>query len=119
MTNNGAASSPRGSRGVEIALQVLDLLAGWTDPATLARPSPLSLHAMASALAIPEPTAHRIVAGLVSGGWVEKVGGQFRLAFKVGLIGVGIHEGLRRQRETCDAMLRTLDRVGTDRDTGR
>ena len=96
---------------MEIALRILDLLAGWTDPSTLARPSPLSLHAIASALAIPEPTAFRIVGALVRGGWIEKVGNEFRLAFKVGLIGVGIHEALKRQAGTCNAMIRALDEV--------
>jgi len=111
VSNDGAGSSSRGSRGVEIALRIMDLLAGWTDPGTLARPSPLSLHAIASALAIPEPTAFRIVGALVRGGWLEKVGNEFRLAFKVGLIGVGIHEALRRQAETCGMMIGSLDQV--------
>ncbi len=112
MTDNGSASSSRGSRGVEISLRILDLLAGWTDPSTLARPSPLSLHAISSALATPEPTCHRILAALVRGGWVDKVESEFRLAFKVGLIGVGIHEALRRQAESCGNMIEALDRVG-------
>ena len=111
MSNEGSDGNSRGSRGVEIALRILDLLAGWTDPGTLARPSPLSLHAIASALAIPEPTAFRIVGALVRSGWIEKVGNEFRLAFKVGLIGVGIHEALRRQAETCGMMIGSLDQV--------
>jgi len=96
---------------VEIALQILDLLAGWTGPGAIPRPGAMSLHAIASALAIPEPTAFRIVGALVRGGWIEKVGNEFRPAFKVGLIGVGIHEALRRQAETCEAMIETLDQV--------
>lgn len=108
---------------MEIGLRILDLLAGWTGPGTTPRPGPLSLHAIASALAIPVPTAHRIVGALVRAGWVEKAGSEFRLAFKAGLIGIGIHEALRRQLETCEAMIEALDQVrasvGPGSDEGR
>jgi len=111
VSNEGSDGNSRGSRGVEIALRILDLLAGWTGPGAIPRPGPMSLHAIASALAIPEPTAFRIVGALVRSGWIEKVGNEFRLAFKVGLIGVGIHEALRRQAERCQGMIESLDQV--------
>lgn len=99
------------TRGIETGLRILEFLAGWTDVVALPRPRTAALQEIASALTIPEPTAYRLVTGLVRGGWVEKMGGEYRLAFKVGLIGVGIHEALRRQAESCRAMVQALDQV--------
>jgi len=101
----------RTGRGVETGLRILDFLAGWTDLATLPRPRTAALHDIASDLAIPEPTAYRMLAAMTRAGWVEKVGGEYRLTFKLGLIGVRIHEALRRQVESCSGMVCVLDGV--------
>ena len=111
MTEPEGTAEGRGSRGVETGLRILELLAGWKDPSILPRPAPAELHEIAAALAIPEPTAHRILQALLRGGWLEKAGSEYSLSFRVGLIGVGIHEALRRQVETCAGMVRVLDGV--------
>jgi len=111
VSNDGPDSLPRGSRGVEIALQILDLLAGWTGPGAIPRPGPMSLHAISSSLAIPEPTAFRIIGALVRSGWIEKVGNEFRLSFRVAIIGAGLYEALHRQAESCTEMIASLDQV--------
>jgi DNA-binding IclR family transcriptional regulator len=113
MTDSDGTGAARASRGVETGLRILELLGGWEGPATLPRPAPAELHDIAAALAVPEPTAHRILQALLRAGWVEKVGSEYRLAFKVGLIGVGIHEVLRRQAESCMAMIEAMDQVGS------
>lgn len=99
------------TRGIETGIRMLEFLAGWTDPETLPRPRAAALHEIATALAVPEPTVHRVLNGLVGGGWVEKAGGEFRLTFKVALIGVGIHQALKRQVESCSAMIGVLDQA--------
>ena len=109
MTDSDGTGIARATRGVETGLRILELLGGWEGPATLPRPAPAELHDIAAALAVPEPTAHRILEALLRAGWVEKAGSEFHLAFKVGLIGVGIHEALRRQAESCTAMVGKLD----------
>jgi len=108
--SEGAVGS-RVTRGIETGIRMLEFLAGWTDPETLPRPRAAALHEIATALHIPEPTGYRILRGLVCGGWVEKTGLEYRLAFRLGLIGVGVHEALRRQAESCKAMVQTLDQV--------
>jgi len=106
--SEGAVGS-RVTRGIETGIRMLEFLAGWTDPETLPRPRAAALHEIATALGIPEPTGYRILKGLVCGGWVEKTGLEYRLAFRLALVGVGIHEALRRQAESCAAMVRILD----------
>lgn len=51
------------------------------------------------------------VQALLRGGWVEKAGNEYRLAFKVCFIGAGIHEALRRQAKTCAAAVQILDQI--------
>ena len=104
-------SKPGGGRGTARVLQVLDHLAGWTDAVTLPMPRTATLHDIASALAIPQPTAFRILQALVDGGWVEKAGGEFQLAFKCGFIGVGIHESLKRQAESLASSVERMEAV--------
>ena len=111
MSNESEASGPHASRGIETGLRILEHLAGWTDAEMLPRPRTAALHEIATALEIPEPTAYRILNGLVRGGWIEKAGSEYHLAFKVALIGVGIHDGLRRQAESIAGMVQVLDRA--------
>ena len=107
-------SGLRGSRGIETGIRLLEFLAGWRDEASLPRPRTAALHEIASALAIPEPTAYRILNGLVRGGWVEKAGLEYRLAFRLALVGVGIHEAVRRQEESLKGMVQILDRASAE-----
>jgi len=119
MTDENGTSGSHGSRGIETGIRVLEFLAGWTDAETLPRPRAAPLHEIASALAVPEPTVYRVLSGLVRGGWVEKAGSEYHLTFRLSLIGVGIHEGLRRQVESGAAMVQVLDAVRAGHATPR
>ena len=111
MTDTGEAPASLATRGIETGIRLLEFLAGWSDERTTPRPRAATLHEIATALAMPEPSAHRILNGLVRAGWVEKAGLEYRLSFRLGLIGVGIHEALRRQAESLSGMVQVLDRA--------
>jgi hypothetical protein len=98
-------SGMAGTQALRTALRILEVLAGWTGPEALPRPAAGTLGGIAGRLAVPEASAFRALEALTETGWVERVGTEYRLAFKVGVIGVGVHTALQHQAETLQGML--------------
>ncbi len=98
-----------GTQALNIALRILEVLGGWAGPAALPRPASRTLVEIVAQLDIPEASAHKALQVLTETGWVDRVGTEYRLALKVGLVGVGIHEALKRQAETLKGTLGQLE----------
>ncbi len=101
----------RPTKGVEGALKILEFLGGWRGPANLPRPMAATLNYIAAGCGIPEPTAYRLLSALVETGWLERAGTEYRLALKVGLLGLGIHASLKAQAESLAGSIAQLDAV--------
>lgn len=99
----------RPTKGIEAALRILEFLGGWRGLDALPQPTTAPLTTIAAATGIPEPTACRTLAALVAAGWLARTGTDYRLALKVGLLGLGIHAGLRAQGIDLAGAIARLD----------
>lgn len=101
----------RPTKALEAALKILEFLGGWRGVDVLPMPTSAPLKTIAAGCGIPEPTSHRTLAALVKAGWLERSGVEYRLAFKVGLLGLGMHAGLKAQAEHLAGAISRLDTV--------
>jgi DNA-binding IclR family transcriptional regulator len=92
-------------------LKILEFLGGWRGVDALPMPTAAPLKTIAAATGIPEPTAYRTLVALVKAGWLERTGTDYALALKIGLLGLGIHAGLKAQAEHLAGAISRLDAV--------
>jgi DNA-binding IclR family transcriptional regulator len=101
----------RPTKALEAVLRILEFLGGWRGVDALPMPTAAPLKTIAAATGIPEPTAHRTLVALVKAGWLERTGTDYALALKVGLLGLGMHAGLKAQAESLAGAISQLDAV--------